>query len=234
MKLNTLFPHVIGVFSYLSHVDVWIREYGLCATSYLYPSETRSHGLLLEWFISYNRIYSSLPGVSVIDRSKQILFLWQVILDFTVFLPLINVSVRKLRINTVFYSCERCAFAVLSVRSCAFSPKLELLLNKRYKTVWNSTFVLNFLAKLCVSSLYVSTDAYSSAFLYKHSPIHSLIKQKSALLLSYSSSLKYFSQSFTSLVYGPDLLRPLAQKKNNNMANDWWWHLSFTNQWLRY
>ena len=48
MKLNTLFPHFISVFSYLSHVDVCRREYGLCVTSYLYPSETRSHGLLLE------------------------------------------------------------------------------------------------------------------------------------------------------------------------------------------
>ena len=31
-----------------SHVKEWIREFGLCLTSYLYPSETESHGLLLE------------------------------------------------------------------------------------------------------------------------------------------------------------------------------------------
>ena len=30
MKPNTLFPHFMYVFSYLSHVDVWIREYGMC------------------------------------------------------------------------------------------------------------------------------------------------------------------------------------------------------------
>ena len=39
---HTHFPNLIGVFSYLSHVDVWKREYGLCVTSYLFPSE--SHG----------------------------------------------------------------------------------------------------------------------------------------------------------------------------------------------
>ena len=36
MKHNTLFSHKICVFSYLSHVDVWIREYGLCVSSYIY------------------------------------------------------------------------------------------------------------------------------------------------------------------------------------------------------
>ena len=48
MKLNTLFPHLICAFSYRSHVHVCTRDDGLCVTSYLYPSETGSHGLLLE------------------------------------------------------------------------------------------------------------------------------------------------------------------------------------------
>ena len=41
------FP-LFDLFSYLFHVDVWKREYGLCVASYVYPSETASHGLLLE------------------------------------------------------------------------------------------------------------------------------------------------------------------------------------------
>ena len=45
---HTFLPNFICVFSNLSHVDVWIREYGLCVTSFLYPSETRSYGLLFE------------------------------------------------------------------------------------------------------------------------------------------------------------------------------------------
>ena len=30
-----LFPHLICAFSYLSYLDVWVREYGLCVTSYV-------------------------------------------------------------------------------------------------------------------------------------------------------------------------------------------------------
>ena len=50
MKLNALFPHVICVFTYLAHVDVWIREYGFCVTEYLYSSETglMERGILFE------------------------------------------------------------------------------------------------------------------------------------------------------------------------------------------
>ena len=48
MKVNILFNFFICMLSYLSDVEEKIREFGLCVTSYLYPSETESYGLLLE------------------------------------------------------------------------------------------------------------------------------------------------------------------------------------------
>ena len=45
MKFNALFPHLICVFLYISPVNVWIRAYSICVTSYLYHRETIHHGL---------------------------------------------------------------------------------------------------------------------------------------------------------------------------------------------
>lgn len=44
MKINTRLSCLISVFDIFLHGDEWLREFGLCITSHLYPSKRGIHG----------------------------------------------------------------------------------------------------------------------------------------------------------------------------------------------
>lgn len=64
----TPLPYLNGTLSCLSHFKVWRREMGLCATLYLYPRQTGSHGLLVK---SYSCSEWNLTGALQLSVSSR-------------------------------------------------------------------------------------------------------------------------------------------------------------------